>query len=102
MPNVFTNTGSVILTAAALDAFTAVLQPIKSFASDFSAAASAKGTSVRVTFIPSQANATDFAGDYTANSGSTANGVDIPINRQKYVSWPLTDVEASLNQLIRI
>ena len=102
MANTFTNTGSVILTAAALEAFTAALQPIKSFASDFSAAASAKGTSVRVTFIPSQADASDFNGDYTANSGSTANGVDIPINRWKYVSWPLTDLESSMNQLIRI
>jgi hypothetical protein len=102
MANTFTNTGSVILTAAALEAFTAALQPIKSFASDFSAAASAKGTSVRVTFIPSQADASDFGGDYTANSGSSANGVDIPINRWKYVSWPLTDLESSMNQLIRI
>src|SRR6266481_683928 len=102
MANVFTNTGSVILTTAALEAFTAALQPIKSFASDFSAAASAKGTAVRVTFIPTQADAIDFAGDYTANPGSTASGVDIPINRQKFVSWQLTDLEASLNQLVRI
>lgn len=102
MANNFTNTGSVILTTAALNAFTAALQPIRSFASDFSAAASQRGTSVRVTFIPSQADASDFAGDYTANAGSTATGVDIPINRLKYVSWPLTDIEMSLNQLIRI
>lgn len=102
MANTFTNTGSVILTTAALEAFTAVLQPIKTFASDFSAAAAAKGTAVRVTFIPSQSGASDFAGDYTAGTGSTATGVDIPINRWKYVSWPLTDLESSLNQLVRI
>src|SRR5438552_11151518 len=102
MANTFTNTGSVILTTAALEAFTAALQPIKSFASDFSAAAAQRGTSVRVTFIPSQADAVDFAGDYTAAPGSSATGVDIPINRQKFVSWNLTDLESSLNQLIRI
>ena len=102
MANTFTNTSSVILTTAALEAFTAALQPIKSFASDFSAAAAQKGSAVRVTFIPSQAEATDFAGDYTANPGSTATGVDIPINKWKFVSWQLTDLESSLNQLVRI
>jgi hypothetical protein len=102
MPNTFTNTSSIILTSAALEAFIAALTPIKSFANDFSAEAAAKGTGVRVAFIPSQADAADFAGDYTANSGSTASGIDILVNRWKYVSWQLTDLESSINQLVRI
>jgi hypothetical protein len=102
MANTFTNTGSVILTSAAFNAFMAALQPIRTFASDFSAAASQKGTSVRVTYIPTQSGATDWAGDYTANTGSSATGVDVLINRHKFVAWPLTDKELSLNQLIRI
>jgi len=102
MANTFTNTGSVILTSAAFNAFMAVLTPIRAFASDFSAAASQKGTSVRVTFIPSAVAAGDWAGSYTTNSGATATGVDVQINRHKFITWQLTDVEASLNQLIRI
>lgn len=102
MPNVFTNTSSIILTAAALESFTAALTPITAFATDLSSEAAAKGTGVRVVFIPSQADAVDFAGDYTAGSDSTATGVDILINRWKYVSWKLSDLEASINQLVRI
>src|SRR5258705_4961385 len=98
----FTNTSSVILTTAALEAFTAALQPITSFATSLDAAAAQRGSSVRVTFIPSQADATDFGGDYTVNSGSAATGVDILINRWKYVSWPMSDVEVRLNQLVNI
>jgi hypothetical protein len=102
MANTFTNTSSIILTSAALEAFIAALTPIKSFATDFSSEAAAKGTGVRVVFIPSQADATDFAGDYTANAGSAANGIDILVNKWKFVSWQLSDLESSLNQLVKI
>jgi hypothetical protein len=62
MANNFTNTGSVILTTAALNAFTAALQPIRSFASDFSAAASQRGTAVRVNLYPEPSGRPGFRG----------------------------------------
>jgi len=97
----FTNTATVILTNAALEAFTAVLQPLTSFATDFSAAAAQRGNAVRVLFIPSQVAAQNFTGSY-ASLGETATGIDVTISQHKFVSWSLTDVELAVNNLLKI
>jgi hypothetical protein len=100
--NTWTNTSTVILTNAVLEAFTAMIQPLTSFASDFSAAAAQRGSAVRVLYIPSQGSgAVDFAGSYAAGNTNAA-GVDVVINKHKFVSWGLTDVEFAVNNLIRI
>src|SRR5260221_278331 len=100
--NTWTNTSTVILTNAILEAFTAAIQPLTSFASDFSAAAAQRGSAVRVLYIPSQgAGASDFAGSYSAGN-ATGQGGDVGINKHKFVSWGVNDVEIAVNNLIRI
>jgi hypothetical protein len=100
--NTWTQTSTVILTNAVLESFTAAIQSLTSFASDFSAAAAQRGSAVRVLYIPSQgAGAIDFAGSYAAGNTS-ANGVDVIINKHKFISWGLNDVEYAVNNLIRI
>src|SRR5260221_2183988 len=100
--NTWTNTSTVILTNAILEAFTAAIQPLTSFASDFSAAAAQRGSAVRVLYIPSQgAGASDFARSYSAGN-TTAQGVDVVINKHQFVSLGVNDVEIAVNNLIRI
>ena len=101
MPNNFINTLYTILTNAAIEAFTAILTPLNVFARNYSSDAVQRGDKVKVLWIPTQAAARDFAGSY-APGDVTATGLDVVIDKHKFVSWSLTDTELSLNPIVEI
>lgn len=101
MPNSFINTLYTILTEAAIEAFTAMLTPLNVFARNYSADAVQRGDKVKVLWIPSQTIARDFTGSY-APGDATATGLDVVINRHKFMSWSTTDTELALNPIIEI
>ncbi|MBV8121499.1 MAG: hypothetical protein JO081_16355 [Alphaproteobacteria bacterium] len=103
MPNNFINTLYTILTNAAIEAFTAILTPLTVFARNYSSDAVQRGDKVKVLWIPTQAEARDFqpTGSY-APGDITATGLDVVIDRHKFVSWSTTDTELSLNPIINI
>jgi hypothetical protein len=101
MANTFTNTGDTIIANAALEAFTSAFLPLTGFSVNLSDAAAARGDKVKVLSIGSQTAAADFAGTYTVQN-STADGVDVTLNKHKFVSWGLTDTEISKNPQIEL
>jgi hypothetical protein len=103
MPNTFINTLYTILTNAAIEAFTAVLAPLTVFARNYSSDAVQRGDKVKVLWIPTQAAARDFQPGGTYAPGDiSATGLDVTINRHKFVSWSLTDTELALNAIVNI
>jgi len=94
MANTLTNLKHTILVDAALEAFTAAFAPIRAFAHNFSAEAAQKGDKVRVPFVSAQDAAIDFAGTYTIQDADM-EGLDITIDKHKFVSFGLTDIEIS-------
>jgi hypothetical protein len=54
-------------------------------------------------WIPTQAAAIDFIGSYAPlPAGATATGLDVVINRHKFVSWSMTDTELALNPIVNV
>lgn len=101
MPNNFINTLYTILTEAAIEAFTRILTPLDVFARNYSSDAVQRGDKVKVLWVPSQAVANDFTGSY-APGDATATGLDVVINRHKFISWSTTDDELAKNPIIEI
>lgn len=99
MANTLTNTTDTIIANAAVDAFTAALLPLTAFSNNLSAEAVKRGDKVKVLYVPAQDAATDFAGTYDTQDAD-ATGVDVSINKHKFVSWGLSDTEiATMPQL---
>jgi len=94
MANTLTNLKHTILVDAALEAFTAAFAPIRAFAHNFSAEAAQKGDKVRVPFVSAQDAAINFTGTYTIQDADM-EGLDITIDKHKFVSFGLTDTEIS-------
>lgn len=94
--NTFTNMTNTVLAGMALEAFTDSLAPIAAFSLNFSAEAAQRGDKVKVMQIPASDAAADFAGTYLIQDAD-ATGLDITIDKIKYVSWSLTTDEL-LNQ----
>lgn len=99
MANSLTNLTNTILAQMALEAFLKRIAPIAAFANNFSAEAVQRGDKVKVMYVSAQDAATDFAGSYVMQDAD-AEGLDITINKRKYVSWSLSTEElATMPQL---
>jgi hypothetical protein len=94
MANAFTNLQAEDFARQVVDAFVAAIAPVRAFASDFSDVAVQKNATVTVPYVGSADAATDFAGSYTIQDAD-ATGVQISINKHKFVSWGLSDTELS-------
>lgn len=92
MANTFTNLAHTILANRALMAFVSKLAPLGIFSTDFSAEAVQRGEKVKVPWFSEASAAQDFNGTYTIQ-GATAEGLDVTINKRKFVSWGLTTEE---------
>lgn len=101
MANSFTNLKQTIYANRALEAFVARLAPLGFFSANFSADAVAKGDKVRVTYVSGASAAQDFNGSYTVQ-GATAEGLEISINKRKFVSWGLTTEEMSTQPAVNL
>lgn len=94
MANSFSNMTDTIIVQNAINAFTAAITPLNAFLTDFSSAAVQRGDKVKVPFVLAADAAEDFGGTYTMQDAD-AEGIDITINKHKFVSWSLTDTEVA-------
>lgn len=101
MPNTFTSLTNTIYANVALEAFVKRLTPLRLFANNFSAEAVARGDKVKVPFVSAASAAQDFTGSYNIQ-GSTAEGLEISINKRKYVSWGLTTEEMATQPAVNM
>lgn len=94
MANTLKDLNHTILVQSALEAFTAAFAPIRAFAHNFSAEAAQKGDKIKVPWVGPQDAASNFTGTYTIQDADM-DGLDITIDKHKFVSWGLTDKEVA-------
>lgn len=101
MANTLTNTTFTMLANRVLNAFVGKLNGFKGLNTNVSGDAVGKGDKVKVLFVGQQAGARDWAGSYVIDDVN-AEGLDISIDKRKYVSWGLTTEELSKNPQITL
>lgn len=89
MANTLTTLTHTILATKVMEAFTQIVAPVRSMVTDFSAEAVQRGDKVKVPYVSGGYSASDFNGTYLVQD-STVEGLDITIDKRKYVSWGLT------------
>ena len=94
-PNVLSNVGDIKVAQTALQPFLKTLLPVAAFSRNFSPNPADKGDMIRVPIIGAPAESSDFAGDYTANSGADIQTVPVVLNRHKYKTVHVTATEAA-------
>src|SRR5690349_4041505 len=98
MSNTLTNLNDTIVVDAAIEAFTAGITPMGAFSVNASPTMAERGDKVKVLFVGAQ----DEAIDWVAANGyqmqdANAEGLDVPLDRRKYVSWGFQDQELAEN-----
>ena len=83
-----------LISQAGLDAFTSAFAPMRAFSTDFDPAPASKSDTIQVPYVPAATAAADFAGTYTRQD-STLNKKTITLNKHKFVSWYLSDVNVA-------
>lgn len=102
MANSITNLNDNIIIQKALEAFKAGLLPITTFATNFSdEIVSKRGEKITVPYVPAQDAAQDFNGTYDMQDAD-ASGIEVPINKHKFVSWGLTDKEIANSSVLSL
>lgn len=86
------NLKSVLIAQEVLNAFKQMFAPLATFSRNFSPDPSFKGNTIQVGYVPAASAAADFAGTYTRQD-STLSAKPVVLNKQKFVSWTLTDLE---------
>jgi hypothetical protein len=76
-----------------MEAFTSYLQPLSSFTRDFSPTPAERGKTIKIPFVASQDAAVDFGTAGYVMQDSTAEGLDLTIDKHKIVSFDLTDTQ---------
>lgn len=104
MANTLTGTTYTILAQKALEAFTSAMTAVGVFANNFGEGEVQRGDKVKVLFVDAD---TAAANDWVAANGYTvddsqADGLDISINKRKWVSWGLTSQELANNPQINM
>jgi hypothetical protein len=74
MPNTLTNVQDIKVAQRALQPFTAALTPMRAFSTNFSPDPAEKLDTVRVPFVGTPTQSSDFAGNYTARRGASCRG----------------------------
>jgi hypothetical protein len=91
----------VIISQAALDAFTTAFAPIMAFTTDFSPDAAEKYDTINVPYVPAATAAQNFSSSYS-NQDSTLNKKQITLSGHKYVSWFTTDKEVAKSPVLSL
>lgn len=101
MANALTTLTHTLLAQTALEAFLVDIAPLMVFARNFSDTAAQRGDKVKVPFISAADAAVNFAGTYTIQDAD-AEGKDITLDKHKFVSWGLTDLELVNNPQVEL
>lgn len=89
MANSLINLNHTLLAEKVLQAFVQQMVALRAFSLSLSEANVARGDKVKVPFVGASSGALDFNGSYVVQDAD-AEGVDVTINKRKYVSWGLT------------
>jgi hypothetical protein len=92
------------LAQRALEAFVSAMTPLNAFSRTFTEGEGQRGDKVKVLFTDQDAAAANDwvpATGYTVDD-SAAHGIDISINKRKFVSWALTSKELAENPQINM
>jgi hypothetical protein len=94
MANTFTNLNYTILCDTVFNSYVATIAPLRAFSLDCSPKPSEKGTTVQALFVPAQSAAFSFEDGvgYTMQD-STAQSVEITLNKHEVVTAYLTDTQ---------
>jgi hypothetical protein len=92
-----------LISQAALEAFTGSFAPMNAFATDFDPAPASKSDTIQVPYVPAATAATDFvaANGYTRQD-STLQKKTITLNKHKFVSWTVTDLESAKSPTVSL
>jgi hypothetical protein len=91
MPNIFTSTNTEFLGQLVLDQFVATLSPLKAFTLSATAQQlNYRGETVKVLSVGTSSAALDFSTTYSMQD-SQATGIDVTLDKHKYVSLELPD-----------
>lgn len=95
MPNTLTDVKDIKVAQNALQPWMAALTPMRAFSTNFSPEPADKLDTVRVPFVGTPTQSSDFAGNYTQNADSTVTVIPVQLNRHKFKTVHLTAREAS-------
>ena len=98
-----TSLNNELVSSAVLNAFVSEIQPILGFSTNFSAALGSRGDTVHVPYVP----AASAAGNFTPGTGytrqdSTISKRTVELNKHKFVSWRVTDLEQTNSSSISL
>lgn len=92
-----------LVSSAVLNAFVSEIQPILGFSTNISAAIGTRGDTVHVPYVP----AASAAGNFSAATGyerenTTLDKRTVELNKHKYVSWRVTDLEQTKSSAVSL
>ncbi len=87
------NVSTDVFSQGSLDGFVSVMAPLNAFSTNFSPAPGQVGGTVSVPLYGSASTASNFNGDYTANSDSTINEVSVSLSTHYFKTVHVTDVQ---------
>ena len=90
-----------IISQSALEAFAKKLAPLQAFSSSFNDEATEKGKTINVTTLANTSTAAAFSGTYTAQDSTYATS-QISLTNHKFVTWHVTDTEASQSSAVEL
>ena len=90
-----------IISQSALEQYTSILAPIQAFSSSFNDEAAQKGKTINITTLSNTSSAADFSGSY-ASQDTTYGTTTITLSGHKYVTWHVTDTEASQSSAVEL
>jgi hypothetical protein len=101
--NTLSNLNYTLLGQKVLEAFTAYMTATSVFATNYSEAETQRGNKVKVAFVSGATASQDWvaANGYVAQD-SEIDGLDITINKRKYVEWNLTTQEMADNPQVNM
>ena len=92
-----------IIAQSALDAFTDILAPLRSFSQSFNDQAAEKGKTISVTTLANTSSTDDFAAGTGYESMNTTYGAtQLSLTNHKYVSWHINDTEAAQSSAVEL
>lgn len=100
MATINSNLNDRLIAQAALEAFTADMEPLNIFTTSYSAEVVRRGSTVEVPLI-ANLTATTFADDYTAGGG-TMNVVSVSVDTHKIVTVSISDTEYSKSSVAEV
>jgi hypothetical protein len=90
-----------IIAQSALEAFTTIMSPLSSFSTSFNGDAAQKGKTINVTTLANVSDVENFSGTYTSQDTTYGTSL-ITLDKHKFVSWHVTDTEASQSSAVEL